>query len=494
MSGCAPLTIQVAILTCSALAVLEFVLVANGNVFLSKLFATAFLAHLLLRIKWKDDVYAARIWWPVERVLFVVVLWDQWIFSGPLKVVLSYAKQRILSYLLFNPVEAYMLWLKVRAGLRWFAWGKPIILKIWGSYNQVKNALQRWRLTHRQRLLAGRKRVVVDKMKREMSLAESEHAAARCLQAARHAQLARRHVAVQRESTKLLAKWAASRIARVVRRHRARLQEAADRRPLLLRPDSTLIDYWKLMIVLLVIVEVLVFVMVGENATTPRQGETLGQAALRLVWPDCMPAPLARQSRRLTILFGRGGSRDNQVPDWCQAGVAGWLGTLDVSLIDVLVTALGGLVQAVAVVDTLIEYFVGVVDPTTGVLVHKSLVARYLQPPHSLAFNIAVNPALKTVNRVVCKVSHAENPNHFFRCIVMFQPFRKTFEEWVTPHVRGIMRHNAHIFNSVVKGEAKGIIIGRRSRVVEVSAELACHRAAARIVAGGERSSHHRRP
>ena len=56
------------------------------------------------------------------------------------------------------------------------------------------------------------------------------------------------------------------------------------------------------------------------------------------------------------------------------------------------------LAQLLAVGDTFVEFFIGELDASTGVLKPKSMLRRYILPPHSLLFNIAVNPALPTAN------------------------------------------------------------------------------------------------
>ena len=54
--------------------------------------------------------------------------------------------------------------------------------------------------------------------------------------------------------------------------------------------------------------------------------------------------------------------------------------------------------------DTLVEFFMGEIQPKTGVLIPKSRANRYITPPHSLLFNVAVNPALVTANKLITTV------------------------------------------------------------------------------------------
>lgn len=260
------------------------------------------------------------------------------------------------------------------------------------------------------------------------------------LQAAYRARLARLHVAQFRAVAQLRAKWASVRLSKAVKRSRAHLQARADMRPLLLRPDSSFVHWWKVGVCAVVLVEVLGLSLAGDSLWDSGEvlahNETLDHLVTRLLTPSsCMPSQGHDKGLRDWRTLGMTRTAPGGLPAHCDASES--VSTL---IAAVLVSILATLIEAIAVADTFVEYFIGVLHPTTGVLVPKPLIVRYLQPPHSLAFNCLLNPALPTANRVLSKLLLHPNSNHFWRILFMFQPFRIVAEEWLTPRLRGLVR------------------------------------------------------
>lgn len=441
--------VRCAVLVSSAFGLIEGLLVA-WQVCLDgipvKIFHAVFLISLAVRIMWRGDKTASSWWWPVELVLFTWVIKDTWMYrprddklkKAVTRIAISKIKKEVK-----NPFKLYRRIKMVQQWARWIKWLQPIH----GAIGKFNGVLKRWRVMRKQRRDRAAKLIVTQTLRKKLSQTETHQTAARRIQAAHRGRFARFWVARQRRSTQLLARWATKRLARGVDRHRMRLQARADSRPLLFRPDSQFIFYWKLAMVGLVLVEMVSVVMEGAEAQKLQHSEKIGNIALRLLWPDCLPRLVAEGPRSLKTLGGRTLVAAT-LPEHCENGR--WAIALlgGYSPLGLLLGIIGTVVETLAVADTFIEYFIGVLHPTTGVLMHKSLFRRYLKPPFSLGFNVLVNPALPTFNRCARRLLLADNSNHFWRFVFMFQPFRKCAEEWLTPRIRAAMRLRAESFNS----------------------------------------------
>ena len=144
-------TTRAVIAACSAVGAFEAFLVVNELAFpseqLSKLFAGIFIAHLYLRIRWRKDPDAQRLWWPVEWTVFACYLWERWLHRprghflktvviDPLKAAIT---GNIIRIVLSNPVEAYR---RLQQALRWARWVVWII-PIFQSLKKLQGAFQR---------------------------------------------------------------------------------------------------------------------------------------------------------------------------------------------------------------------------------------------------------------------------------------------------------------------------------------------------------------
>ena len=118
------------------------------------------------------------------------------------------------------------------------------------------------------------------------------------------------------------------------------------------------------------------------------------------------------------------------------------------ALAQVVATVLASAVTVVATCDVLIEYFTGVISPTTGVLEPKSTAERYFIPPFSLCFNLLVNPALASVNAMVGALasSGAANPYFLLRIVIWLQPVVQHWEPFAAKHVRRFFRGRMALF------------------------------------------------
>ena len=94
-------------------------------------------------------------------------------------------------------------------------------------------------------------------------------------------------------------------------------------------------------------------------------------------------------------------------------------------------------VGATATLDILVEFFTGVLEPTTGVASPKPPRDRYLQPPHALLFNVLVNPALRLVHDALLTLAGCGNPLILYRLVVCLQPVVQHAEAWAAPRAAG---------------------------------------------------------
>lgn len=429
------------ILTMGFLSLLEIFLVYHDISSPVKLFAAAFLLHLYLRIRWRGAEASKNYWrWPIEWILFGCVVFDRWVHRpranhfenfvvNPLK---SYAIRTTLT----NPLAAYRLATRLIRMARWAKWCTPIV-QVSLHFN---DAIKRWRIVRRQKRERSSRLLTVRRMRSKLSLADSRQVAARVLQAAWRGRMARRHVERQRLSTRLLVRWASARIGDAVRRHRTRLQEQADRRPLLLRPDSSLVLCWKAGVVGLVLLEVASLALIGEDGGQLAQShsETLGELATRLLWPECATVLVPTGPRSIPFVGPRA-LMPAPLPPQCETR-GSLVQMLGFSPLALLASLVGVLIEVLAVGDTFVEFLMGELDEATGILRPKTPLARYVLPPHSLLFNMAVNPALPTGNRLLGKLLGSDNPYIMFRAVILLQPMRRCLEDWIAPKLRRFLR------------------------------------------------------
>ena len=123
--------------------------------------------------------------------------------------------------------------------------------------------------------------------------------------------------------------------------------------------------------------------------------------------------------------------------------------SLPAMLLLLLGSLLGATVAWMSAFDTFIEFFTGVIDEESGILVPKTALSRYILPPHSLLFNIALNPALHRANEALRPLVWADNPHHLFRALIWLQPFLQHGESFFAPGIRRMMRRNNDVFRSM---------------------------------------------
>ena len=434
-------TTHAVVLGATSLAVLEGIFVVSGisSDLLDKAFAFFFFGHLVLRTRWKSDPKVWRHWWSTESVLLSTVLWLQFVYrprGNLLSWMQNVAKKRGLSYAIHHPRATVALVRKAGRWLRWITWCSPLVQ----AFLHLNDAVTRWRVLRRQKQQRLKRLAALKKMRRKLSPAESQHAAARMVQTAFRGRLARQHVSKQRKSAQLLARWAANKLIAAVKRRREELLERADARPLLLRPDGSAVLYWKSGVIFLVLLEMVSLVLYDQNDQKHSTSETFGDLGLRLLWPECIPHAVPDGGREY-LVFGAPTTVAATLPSHCDE-VGMLTNLLGFSPLWLLASFLSVLVELLSVGDTFVEFFIGEIDPSTGILQPKGYVARYLLPPHSLLFNIALNPALPTANTVLWRLVGDPNPMHAFRIFFLMQPLRHWAEEYLPPRVRRMMRRH----------------------------------------------------
>lgn len=98
---------------------------------------------------------------------------------------------------------------------------------------------------------------------------------------------------------------------------------------------------------------------------------------------------------------------------------------------------LEAVVTAVAALDVGVEFLTGAFDPVSGRLVPKPWRERYLMPPHSLCFNLAINPALSNLKQVAAAILLSRSPHRHFRLVVWLQPLYHLIEAAAQELLRG---------------------------------------------------------
>ena len=243
-----------------------------------------------------------------------------------------------------------------------------------------------------------------------------------------------------RRSTQVLMHWAAKKIHRAVDRHRARLAARAATRPLLLRPDSTILSLWKYLVLIAGAFDVYCVLSFGEDRLHPTPYDWVKMADGQSCTRHYVDGP-----RRWHL--GPRTTAALPLPEHCtQQGFA----TI------VVFSLLAGAIGSVAVVDTVVEYFTGVVDPVTGVLKPKDRLTRVFYPPGSLLFNVAANPAMSSVYAMILSVLFAEDTFSPLRIVVWLQPLCQHVEAWVTPWARTVMHDYAAEYFRSSRSESGG--------------------------------------
>ena len=452
------------IFAAGALGLLEALCAIHGIALPDKILALIFYMHLAWRMRHQDDLTLATFAWPLHGVLFGWILKDQWIYRARTGALKRAAKSFVVQHFMKHPLLAYARFRRAMRAIRWIVWCLPLARAI--SY--LKTTLARWWALREQRRRRLQTESVVNRVAKMRTL--TPDAAARLLQSATRRRAARRHVQAQRRSTQILAKWATHRIGAAVQRRRAALQAQADARPLLIRPDSAFMQLWKGLMVGCVVLEMVGMALDADaedgtmDGTRRSQADTLGEVALRLWWPECVPHTVIgpREWRRM---WSRNTRIAATLPAHCAPSTGGLsAGAIDVhalslhgarfriSPLAVVLSLLGALIETLAVADTLVEYFVGDLDRSTGVLVPKSALSRYVLPPHSLLFHILFNPALPNTCAAFTTLALHANSNHLWRAIFYLQPCRPCAEAWLAPRLRRSMRRHAQTFNSLRDG------------------------------------------
>ena len=448
--------VRLAIVFFAGLALIEAAAIVVGAPLPPTPFAYFFYVSLILRVRYASH-HDALLTWPVDKTLLFICVFDRWVFRskvnpGIVKRFISNLRAKAVHAAsraaIRNPVRAARL---VRRGLqvaRWLAWGMPLVQIFMG----LKDHIGRYLKMRCQRKERRKRKAALKQMRAKLDEHTSREEAARCIQAAFRGRKARQHVDRQKRSAQLRARAAAHKLLRAVHRHRARLQATADQRPLLLRPDSVFITAWKFGVLAMVLLDV------AQVLLAPAEHEKLSHSELfALVTFDSECTPRYVDGPRKFLV----GPRTHVLaPLAAHCGSVNVLSTpLASALAQVVAMCLANLVSVVAVCDVIVEFFTGVVSPTTGILVPKSTADRYFTPPFSLCFNLLVNPALADANVVIgaLAAASASNPYFLLRLVIALQPVVQHAEPFAAKYVRRFCRSRMALF-----GRSRVALFGRR--------------------------------
>uniref|UniRef100_A0A7S2ILA8 Uncharacterized protein n=1 Tax=Haptolina brevifila TaxID=156173 RepID=A0A7S2ILA8_9EUKA len=202
----------------------------------------------------------------------------------------------------------------------------------------------------------------------------------------------------------------------LVKPKRAEWQAKADARPFLIRPDCVALACWKFVVLVLVLLDV-------ARWKLSEQGQHMTQAELMLSLshPECIPQ---HKGHKYWIV---GPAVVSPLPDHC-ADL-----NFDQTPLGLFASFLTYLVGIIAFTDIVLEWLTGKIDPKTLVLEPKPFIERYLLPPHSLLFNVMINPTMGDVKKFLSQfvdVPTSSNLVRMCRMMVMLQPLASHFEEW----------------------------------------------------------------
>ena len=444
--------VRVSVLVFAIASVIEAGAIVLGAPLPSAPFALLFFVNLWIRVLHKEHRDAILLL-PVDYTLLGLALFDRWVYRtrgvNPIKkyakTVIKRAKGSALKKAMRHPVRTMGRVRKALRLLRWITWALPLLQVL----NSAKQDLTRFIILQRQNK---------ERMKRQRALSQIRDAldhhtsceeAAKRIQASYRGRKARRHLLIQRRAAQLRARAAAGVLLRAVQRHRKRLQEAADMRPLLLRPNSGFVVRWKLGILFLAFIDV-ARVMLAAEGTGQLTHEELFSSVFST--GDCVPRMVPLGRRKFLGLLGPRALISAPLPEHCSLG----LNLMAAAAIQLLAALMSTIVGVVATMDVLIEFFTGSISPVTGILEPKPVAERYFLPPFSLLFNIAVNPALSSANTALHALLRCGNPYVLFRLVVNLQPICQHFEAWLAPRARRLIRRNTLHLSGKTHGEGGG--------------------------------------
>lgn len=273
--------LRCAILVFAALAVVEALAVIVGHPLPPEPFALAFYINLSLRYFCADHS-DAKLWSPLAATLFATCTVERLASNLALgRKIVSRVKGGVTMAIVGTAFHEYTHHTAraVRATkfslrlLRWLKWALPLFQ----MSMRTKAHVVRFVAMRRQRA----RRLLHDRLRAAMQKTRVE--AARDIQARFRGRSARRHFASYRADARALATQAGCTLLRAAHRRREQRQRQLDARPLLLRPDSAFLSNWKLLALVLVVIDMAAVLLAPEGT----RGKKLTSERARPPDPRC---------------------------------------------------------------------------------------------------------------------------------------------------------------------------------------------------------------
>ena len=424
-------------------------------------FAYLFFLSLAFRIHHSSRQHAdATLWWPINWTLLGVATYDRFVHRPRgdfMKRMKAKAASKITVHVVSNPIQTMRLIRKAQRVLRWLTWGMPLVQILLG----IKDHVTRYLIMRRQRIEKKKKKRALAMMRAKLDEHTSREEAAKRIQAAFRARKARLHVAKQKRSAQLRAQAAKNKLLKAAIKHRQRLQDQADNRPLLLRPDTKFMTWWKFCVLGIALLDVAQVMLAPEGFEKLSTAELMAMVRFDA---ECTPRMLPAGARKFGI-FGPRALVRAPIPSHCSDSTVH-------ALLQLAAFTLTTIISVIATCDVFVEYFVGVVSPLTGVLEPKRAIDRYIAPPFSLLFNVMVNPALASANACIGMLLAHDNPFLMLRLIITVQPVLEHAEVFIAARVRHFYRSRPLLFaqhrrkaEDIAKTDARLQLLAARSAV-----------------------------
>lgn len=286
-----------------------------------------------------------------------------------------------------NPVKYHKMAKRALRILRWIKWGVPLI----AISNKFKGNFKEYLKMQKLKLDRARKLKVL----KSVTMYESEESklerTALMIQTAYRSRQARKHLFDKKKSLKasmsehalkIQIKW---RRRAELRRELERLEAGEDDEPdvdlynaILLRPDSSFVNNWKLIFLAVIIIEILQVILRGDSTTKLSTEEVMTKLAMR---EECIPQ--AKPAHR----FAR---KPPPLPEYCSTAPN-----------DHWAIHVGRILTAfsffIATLDVPIFFMTGKINEANGLLEPRPSFERWILP--GVLIQLLVNPGLEPMSK-----------------------------------------------------------------------------------------------